>query len=321
MATKSIGTGGDYTTIQAWEDSLLETLTEAEVGQLKNQSFTAGVTFSGITTSATNTITLECETGASFRDHANKATNPLYPNSSYGAIITLTGSYATAPVVFGVNYLKLKNLQILCTGVGTFCVVRSGAPTNTTIDSCLIAGRPAGTDYVVRCYDSLTITNTLVANIGSGGNGLHFAGGASGVCSNVTVARTTNSSTSGTGILGNYSPLPLIKNTAIFGFTNADSSWNASSDYNGTSDSTLATGSNNQTSLTYANQFENTGATAANSDFRLKAGANLIDTGTSSGMPSVDVVNQTRSGSYDIGAWEVQSAATGNPWNYYAQLG
>jgi hypothetical protein len=141
------------------------------------------------------------------------------------------------------------------------------------------------------------------------------------VCSNVTVARTTNSSTSGTGILGNYSPLPIIKNTAIFGFTNADSSWNASSDYNGTSDSTLATGSNNQTSLTYANQFENTGATAANSDFRLKAGATLIDTGTSSGMPSVDIVNQTRSGSYDIGAWEVQSAATGNPWNYYAQLG
>jgi hypothetical protein len=305
MATASIGTGGTFTTIQAWEDSLAATLTEAEVGQLKNESFSGDVSFSGVTTSGTNTITLECEAGASFRDHANKATNALYPTTSYGAIIANSGTYNTG-VLVTISNVTIRNIQILRSGSPSRAFGISGTPDNVIFDSLLAQSKPFTSQEVCSIYgNSSVIKNCVIINAGSVGRGVTSTGGTATIINN-TIVRPTVNSAANTGINGNYTGT-IAKNNAIFGFSTSTNNLAAGTDYN-CSDVTLPTGSNNQASKTYASQFENTGGTLANSDFRLKAGADCIDTATTTGAPSVDIVNQTRSGSYDIGAWEKQAA-------------
>lgn len=308
MATKTIGTGGDYSTAQAWEDALPATLTEAEVGQLKNESHSDNLTISGITTSATYTLTLECVTGGSFRDHANAATNALYPNASYGAIITNSSNYDNCITISSVNYCTIRNIQILKSGAPSAGIAAASAD-NNTIESCLIQSKPTSSVIRINGASSL-IQNCCAINAGTGGYGIEADSGSTPI-KNCTVVRPTVNSSASTGIKGTYAT-PVVTNCAVFGFSTSLSGANASSDYNA-SDTTISVGSNNQASKTYANQFVDTGGTLANSDFRLKTGADCIDTGTSSGMPSVDIVNQSRA-SYDIGCWEFQAPATGTSY-------
>lgn len=307
MATKTIGTGGDYSTIQAWEDSLAATLTSPEVGQLKNESFSGNATFSGTTTSSSNTITLECVTGASFRDNANAATNALYPNASYGAIITNSSNYDNC-IAVSESYVIIRYIQILKTGAPSKAInVSGGATDNVTIDSCLIQSKPGSSSGVVEVVGaSSVVKNCCIINANTSGYGVQGQSGSSAINAN-TIVRPAVNSPAGTGIKGTYAT-PLATDNAVFGFTTSMSGDNSSSDYNA-SDTTLPHGSHNQASKTFSNQFVDTGSTLANSDFRLKAGADCIDTGTSASMPTTDIIGQARGASYDIGCWEVQSAA------------
>jgi hypothetical protein len=91
--------GGDYSTLQAWEDACPANLVTADQiwqGQCKNQEFALNATvlnIAGTTTDATRYIELTTEAGASFRDHASKATNALRYDATKGAGIRATNAY------------------------------------------------------------------------------------------------------------------------------------------------------------------------------------------------------------------------------------
>src|SRR4051812_34128745 len=93
MATKSIGaTSRDYSTISGWAAYVNAlSLSAAEVGECYNDSeFTESstVTFGGWTgASRTNTVTLKCHSGQSFRDNSPQS-HALRYNQSNGVAIS-----------------------------------------------------------------------------------------------------------------------------------------------------------------------------------------------------------------------------------------
>ncbi len=111
---KTIGTGGDYTTLQAWEDASPANLVTSDVvwqGQCFNQEFfssSAGLlNVSGSTTDATRYKELTTYAGASFVDNAGVQTNALRYNASNGAGIR--NSYAWGgPVSVNESYFRIS---------------------------------------------------------------------------------------------------------------------------------------------------------------------------------------------------------------------
>lgn len=321
MATRTIGTGGDFSTIQSWIDSLAATLTEAEVGQCKNQSFTISspIAFTGHTTSGVNTLTLTTEAGASFRDNVNKLTNALRPNASNGTILVNTASYGTILNLDNSN-LTVSNLQMDCQGANSFPIDTNAVITNALVDSCIVQGRPRTNTADGYCADLVGSTtkarNCLFLNAGAAGHGIRLSDGAT--AQDCTVVRATENAAAVSGIVAQYTNNVVI-GCAVFGYSTAcdtatfGGSFHSSSDYNATEQASIGTGTgtHNQTSLTYANQFQNTGVTVATADFRLKSGADLIGTGTAVSGITSDIVGTTRpqGASEDIGAWEFSSSA------------
>lgn len=120
VVVKTIGTGGDYSTPQAWEDACPANLVSADQvweGQLLNQVFSSSGTIlniSGTTVDATRFVRLTTAPGASFLDHASAATNPLRYNESVGACLKTTGDYAIA-VDANQDYTQISKVQIQST--------------------------------------------------------------------------------------------------------------------------------------------------------------------------------------------------------------
>lgn len=321
MATRTIGTGGDFSTIQSWIDSLAATLTEAEVGQCKNQSFTISspIAFTGHTTSGANTLTLTTEAGASFRDNINKLTNALRPNAANGTILVNTASYGTILNLDNSN-LTISNLQLDCQGNNSFPIDTNAVIANTVLENCIVQGKPRTNTADGYCADLVGSTtkarNCLFLNAGSVGYGVRLSDGAT--VQDCTVVRATASGAAASGIVAQYTNNVAV-GCAVFGYSTAcdtatfGGSFHASSDYNATEQSSIGTGTgtHNLTNLTYANQFVDTGGVVAGADFRLKSGANLIGSGTAVSGITADIVGTTRpqGSAEDIGAWEFSSSA------------
>lgn len=323
MATHTIGTGGDYSTIQSWIDSLPATLTEPEVGQLLNQTFTisSAITFAGHATDATNTITLTTAAGASFRDNASKATNALRPSASYGAYITGSGAYLTALSIGSTAHVRLRGLQVDLSGAVSQCVYATGD--DVLIDDCLLRCHSyrsnVGDAAVAINGGSSAVRNCAIvfdsADPGVG-VGLFNAGS---VVLGTTIVRPAAYAAGGTGIKKIYANACQVRGNAVFGFTSpvSGSTWTTGSDYNATDQSAVGTGEETHSLLSQsaAACLQDAGSTAASVDLRLKSGSPLIDAGASLTGVTDDAIGTSRpqGSAWDIGAWEVASAADTTP--------
>lgn len=314
--TKTIGTGGDYSTPQAWEDACPANLVTADQiwkGACLNQEFVATaaftpiVTIGGQTTDATRYVELTAASGASFADHADKLSNPLRYDATKGAAFRITGNYVGV-VSISTAYTRINRLQINNASFNGALNVEDGV-SNVWVDSCILQASNNGGHGITRLSGAGVLSNCLlIANAGSSGD-IYGAWwvfpGAGSKMLNCTVVRPSDVGASGSGFTTNYGSV-LVQNTAFFGFASLLGSFQAGSNYNA-SDLALGTGANNQASKTYTNQFENT--LRATQDFRVKTGADLIDTGTNlsgSGI-TTDIVGITRTVPHDIGAWESSS--------------
>lgn len=313
MATATIGTAGTFTTIPAWYDSLASTLASPEVGQLLNQTHALGSTPLAISkvTSPTNTLTLECAAGASFKDHASKATNPLRPSSSYGAIITFTGSYVNA-IACTVGNVILRGLQVDATGSRSGAIYCGGD--GSKVEDCIVRGKGGNNnENILFLYGPTTVgRKVVVIDAGVISTAVSLSNGAT--LDRATILRTADQAANGTGVKSVYGTA-TARGVSIFNFAaGASGNFSSSSDYNATNLSSVGTGqgTHNLASLTATSCIVNTGSTAANVDPRIKAASPLIDAGVAISGITADVLGVAipQGSAPDIGADEYASAAS-----------
>lgn len=311
LISKTIGTGGDYSTIQNWYDTdvppNLTTDGNARQGQCFNQEFVAGasarvLTISGNITNATNYIMLTTYTGASFRDNANVQTNALRYNASNGAGLRSTNAYFEVVKTNSVANCIFSNLQFQQTTSGGGLIAALNCPgASSIIEDCIL---DAFTAPLVTGGSGIIVRNMLAINRGTGSNGV--TGSQSSTFVNCTIIRPSNVTAAGTGF--NWVHVaPKLVNCAVFGFSNFGTGTVGAGSSNNCSDVSITGGSANQASKTYANQFQNSSSSTL--DLRLKLGADCIDNGATdtTDLPAGDDIAKTvrPSGSaWDIGCWE-----------------
>jgi hypothetical protein len=291
--TKTIGTGGDYTSPQAWEDALpanLVTADEVHVGQLKNQTFSGSGTqlvIDGHTTDATRYIELTCEAGASFKDQADVRTVRLEHDTTNGAAIAATGGYAEA-IALGTNYTRLTGLQLQCVS-GSSSALHVFGGQNCLVSKCILK---ATAGSALR-FSTSSVDNKIVNSLFQGavwvqsGTG-HAIYGCTAVGSGTFLT------------IGSYSSVAFT-NCAIFGFAVYKSGGGTATATYTATDLPALSGTGNVVNLSFADQFQTT-----TNDFRAKSTSG-IRAGSYDGTNTPDDITggNRNTATPTMGAWEV----------------
>jgi hypothetical protein len=260
-----------------------------------------GPTLTGIAANSTNNITITAVAGLSFKDNANKLTNALTYNAANGIALKATNVVLSITV----RDTVLEGLQFLRSGLSVYSGENAlnvvGAVPGLTVKNCIVKSN-SSIQYAISAFTGV-IANSLVV---TASNGIYAQ--AQSVVSSTTIIKTGGAANN--AVVSDYGP-PTVKDLAAFGFSSilggSDTSFNAASSNNATD---LASGPTNWgtgslVSRTFANQFENIGS--GTEDFRVKAGADLINAGTPDATYTngLDIIGQTRSlTTPTIGAWE-----------------
>lgn len=309
MATKTIGTAArQYSTVAAWIvylDAL--TFTENEIGEMYNDStFTDQPYFNKSNISnGGNTVHLAAASGESFADHADKLTNALYPAVANGVLMLRTSSSGSILRADIANF-EMDRIQFVNTTTYGNCLRTDSSTFTGTISQNIFLIQNSDS-YACNVRNTFFENNLVIADGRSGCFGVRCIYGNTTV-NGCTIVRTDTAT--GIGLDSGGSGTRTWTNNAVFGFsTNWDAAgWSGS--YNA-SDSTIPQGTNNQESLTYADQFEdithNADYTASSADLRAKSSGTLNGNGNSATLPTLDILDQTRANDY-IGAHEVAGA-------------
>jgi hypothetical protein len=318
---KTVGSAGgrDYSTLTNFLLAVPTNLVTADqqwTAELYNDSeFAAGFVISNgvYTTDATRYIKITAAAGQSFKDHASVRTNPQIYDQSKGVGFALGASNL---FTIDCSNTVIERLQIKRTAAnGTFsCMdINSGAGnTNIIIKDCLLQKNSTGSAPVALVYSTgcKAINCTIIDNGAGTGHGLSMAFG-NATALNCTIVQTTANAAHGVGlhVSSGYGGSVVVRNCAVFGF---NAQWDnapagATTGYN-CSSGTCPSGSNNQNTKTYANQFEST-----LNDFRLKTGSDCEGTGsTDATLAPNDISGFTRGvgTAGDIGSWEFGTSGT-----------
>lgn len=318
MATKSIGSAGgrDYSTLAAWASYVNAlALSAPEVGECYNDSeFTTStqIAIGGWTGgSSTNTVTLQCHAGQSFRDNASVQTNALRYNQSNGVGLSSTLSYDWS-IKLTTAFTIVDGLQVKTTGNSNGSIWSN--TDNQTVQNCILQGSlQNSSSFMLRMETGSSSVGQNCAVLVTSANG----GGV--ICRSGSFARemtiVNSAGGSHTGFQLSYSS-PIIQNVAVYGFTTDYTGTASASSSNNATDKGSFGGTNfggsGQTSIT-SSEWQN--LTAGSEDLRLASGSTkLKDNGATAG-PSTDIAGTSRpqGSAYDIGAWElVVSGGTTN---------
>lgn len=311
VISKTIGTGGDYATLQAWEDACPADLVAVDQiwqGQLLagEHVYTTRPLVIGSSTIANSScyVELTAAPGASFLDHASKATNPLRYDPTKGAAIRYDGSTQWA-ITIAAPYCRINKIQIKCTDAsstaGGAITMTGTAATNADVNQCILesAARVGSSGTVLlRGVGSIlrnslviqrsTTTTTAIASFTD-------AAGATN-CTFISIGATLAN-----GIATQYAG-GTLKNIYVGGATNPHNGGSTMTKTNCYSD-VAATGFTVAplSTATFINLSDGT------HDFRLPTGSTLIDAGIADATYApLDVYGTSRpqNGSYDVGAWE-----------------
>lgn len=319
MATtivKTIGTGGDYTTLQAWAAACPANLVTADQiwqGQVLNQEivFTAAapmLSLTGITTDSTRYVELTAAPGASFIDNANVRANALRYNPANGAALRCTNpSYRLLDV--RINYFRLNRLQLMNDGnaAGSFgCFDNTSATSQyCSIDKCILESysrRVANEGGTVAIYGTGNyIANSLVVQRWNDATALISSlhtGVSAYNCSFINAGALGT----GVGLRGVYGSCTL-RNCFV---GNVGTVTTGSTIFNKTTSCTSVAGPPaGWSAAPYSTATFKSIATDNTHDFRLEIGSALIDVGTTDAdYAANDISGLARSGTYDVGAWE-----------------
>lgn len=309
---KTIGSGGDYTTLQAWEDAAPADLVVADVvwqGQiLAGNNFSAAgnvLTIAGSTSDATRYKHLTTAAGASFQDHATASTNPLFPDSTKGATVTTTGTYNTGGAIFlNEAYAVTSKLQVMASGTGNGANTAVNTAVNTLIDQCLISSFVTNFSAGTLSMSGGKVRNTLVVcRAASASQIIYSSSGGAVAFENVTALVVSGLAVASRAYSGSYNT-QTFNNCAFYGVALPRYTGSGSGSYTGTNnytDGTAATGFTNSTLA--AASFANT-----TNNFRITSGSALQNAGLTL-TSAFDAMGTARpqGASWDIGAHELVS--------------
>lgn len=300
MGTSSIGTGGDYTTISAWESDVqgdFVTATDGEVGELKAETFDERVVLSGATTSATYKWTLKPEAGAG---HGG------VPGA--GAVCEDDTGSSWAPINLSDDHAEFFDLDIAADHSGgneEGIYFLSGFGGHCDVKRCIVRGKDyhqdRGKGIAELGSGTVTCENCWFSNFR-----VCATTSAVTLLACTVIRQESDSAVAATGI--RYS---VAKNCCSFhhGPTSGHKDYlnlGTGSTNNASSDASGSTGLQN---LTAADEF--TDITDLAMDLSIKSGGDetLVDAGTDlSGTFTDDIAGNTRGATFDVGCFELIAA-------------
>jgi hypothetical protein len=307
---KTIGTGGDYATPQAWNNAAPADLTAVDQiwqGQLLNQAFSGSgvqLVISGSVSSATCYKELITAPGASWRDQSGVRTSPFAFNVTAGASITSTSTAGQAAVQVNEANARIGKFQIRNTDLGATSPALEVLNSSTTIqiDSVITESynTVAASLYRAKASNCLFISragNVLVTV--DAGCEIHSS----------TIVRPSDKTVSPYGINANNQSGLIFKNTVVLGATATYVNMGgATATSCATSASSPPTGF---TTVPYTTATV-TNLVSTTLDMRLPVGSALIDAGTTDATISLDAsgVSRPQGTNPDIGAWEYSTPAS-----------
>ena len=316
--TKSIrASGGDYTTIQAWEDACPADLVSADQiwkGELYKEGggtdnewlVTSTIAIGGSTVDGTRYLWLTTPSGASFYDHASKLSNALRYNPSNGVAVRTNTNYQHT-FDLSSTVIRITGLQLANTQGSARATIKSDGSSALFLERSIVANA-APFDVITCGFGDIKNSLIYTVNTGADAYGISFLNG-------VVASSIVNCTLHGgghatpTGVYFSSDGQHIVKNCAVFNFgsfsNNASFANTSSSSNNATNLASIGFGSSNQTSLTTSAQFEATGVSSE--DFRAKATGALAGNGVRAQTYTgdIDIVGSSRSTTVPyIGAWE-----------------
>lgn len=302
--TKTIkASGGDYTTLSAFITAIPANLVTADqiwVAECYNFELSNNINITGKTTDATRYIEIKAASGEGH-------------GGVWGTGFTLKQTGTSYCVTINNNYVKMHGFTVKATtSTEPRCIYIETGTTGIEIHDMMIDGSVAADYYGVSVvgirlgasetvYNNVIKHNVAIVTAGSivstakiYNNTLIKAGGGT----------TSYGIRSGTGL----NNTPNVTNNVVYGFTSCFAEATANTmagSHNASSDSTSSIpGSNNLTSIASSVFYDY----AANS-FKPAAGASIVDAGTDgSAYFTTDITGATRTGTWDMGAYEYASA-------------
>ncbi len=330
---RSVGSNGDYPLPQAWNNAAPASLVAWNIvwqGECLPEEFVIAdgtyspnyaVNLSGSTTDATRYKHLTTVAGGSFRDHANRAANPLRYNASAGSAIRFTAAASAAVAVFELG-TRITGLQIKHTGNTGFAVWTSQLGKTVWTDNIIegntnyLVAALSGAHDVIRC--AVIATNpTAISHIAEGTAGVSWYSCVIASVGAVATYGLIGGANSGTA--DGTVPCDFV-NTAVFGCGQLRQ-WNSP----GTITNCFTNAATRPAGFGLLAYDISTGSgfqsiTSGTHDFRLKPTSALVNAGAVDSVGgAVDVLGTARPGgsAYDVGPYELpftdlfgQAAAT-----------
>lgn len=316
---RTVGSGQQHATIQDAINffNTKNFVSDGDTGEIliyNDAEWTIGASLTGptgTTTDATHGLTIRAADGHSFKDHANKLTNPLRYNQSVGVAIRCT---ATVPLLnLSINHLTLIGLQFANLSVsGTSIIeVPTGAGKEWTIRDCIFRATPsgAGTTYA---FANVPFGTFKLINCLAYGCSLQMASNGNDVIAGCTIYNDVNIQDRG-AVWINWGTCRVVDTLAYsngaepdYKLTPNGGGYAANSRNCGAVDTSGP--ATNLVQFVAADVFENLGS--GTEDFRLKASAPAnVKTGgfrIDADNQDLDIIGKARSTTTpSIGAWEV----------------
>lgn len=319
VASTAVNAARDYSTVPLWRAALpanVGTSGNAYIGEIYNDGeilITASNTSvlvlpASLSTTASCFITLRAAKGHSFKDHATAKTNRFAYDATKGVAIRATAT-GSVPIKADCNYFTLEGIQVKTSDqfTSTGYVSGTGNIAKDCLFECSVSNATESGFAVSKGATAINCISILKHATG----GRAFTASLIGHFINCTAVRPSNFAASGSAFAFSYNantmrnclsvgfttPITLVNSATITGSNNAT-----------TASSSLITG--DLLNLVYADQVVE-GSTSSNlEDYRLKAGSACINAGIRiSGSNDYDVLGTYRQ-NIDIGAHEIEEAAT-----------
>lgn len=311
--------GGDYTTLQACLDANKKDLRagtgsdeyfDIEIDGSWSSADTTAATTTGYTTDSTHYINIYTTATARHNGRSAAASG----GTNYRLVVAVTALTVTVSdlIVDGLEISSRGSAYADCRGIFANgdaitggCIIK-----NNVVHDCYDTGYYA-IGVGIYMHRGGLVYNNIVYNCGAQGlsSGGDYGANISFYNNTIYNYNLRNGSYPGLIVVGANNSTTNVKNNLVIAGANGGACFSIGS---GTSSNNGGSDTSGDTDNLTTSEFVS--VTGGSENLHLATGATSIDAGTSlSGVFTVDIDGTTRSGTWDIGADEYASAATGQP--------